>query len=186
MRAQNLCRLFFIWLGVIVTSTAPLADVGTNKSATNRITTLSPAERAAALQKAQRAEKIRAACIEGRRYVAGRVMQVTTNGLAVDSGYASLLQPPFNQSWVVRSTASVEKDSHMVEENHPDAVCVGLVWLANTPKRPQLKLYDYVVIHAYPAGEQIYRPVPGVEKKLRRFSASLENAILTASDHCEK
>jgi hypothetical protein len=51
------------------------------------------------------------------------------------------------------------------------------VFLTNVPKRPVVKAYDYVVIRGYPTGEYVYTPVPGVEKKLRRFSASLERAV---------
>jgi hypothetical protein len=125
----------------------------------------------------ERSEKVRAACIDGRRYVAGRVLQVTPEGLVVDSGYSKLLEAPFNKSWVVSGTAVIERDAHAVEENKPDAVCVGLVFLANTPKRPPVKPYDYVVIHVYPSGQYMYKPVPGVEKTIRYFSASLERAV---------
>lgn len=124
-----------------------------------------------------RAEQIRNSCIEGRRFIAGRVLQVTPEGLVVDSGYSQLLSAPFNHSWVVPGTASVARDSHAVEANKPDAVCVGLVFLSNIPKRPPVKPYDYVIIHGYPAGVHSYVPVPGVEKEVRRFSASLERAV---------
>jgi hypothetical protein len=133
-----------------------------------------PAEAANA---AQRGERIRNACIEGRRYVAGRVLQVTPQGLVVDSGYSRLLSAPFDQSWVVRGTASVTRDPSAVEESKPDVLCIGLVFLSNIPKRPGVKIYDYVVIHGYPAGEYNYVPVPGVQKTIRRFSASLERAV---------
>lgn len=129
------------------------------------------------LDPSRRAEQIRTRCIEGRRFIAGRVVQVTTDGLVVDSGYSQLLSPPFNHSWVVRGTASVTRDPHAVEAKKPDAVCVGLVLLSNIPKRPPVKLYDYVVLHGYPAGEHAYVPVAGVEKTIRRFSASLERAV---------
>jgi len=125
----------------------------------------------------QRAEQIRTACIQGRRFVAGRVVQVTPGGLVVDCGYKQLLSPPFNHSWVVSGTASVDRDPHAVEQNIPDAICVGLVFLSNIPKRPPVKHYDYVVIHGYPAGKYDYVPVPGVEKTIRRFSTSLERAV---------
>lgn len=125
----------------------------------------------------QNAEQIRTRCIEGRRYVAGRVLQVTTNGIVVDSGYSKLLSPPFNRSWLVSGTASVLRDTSLVEESRPDAVCAGLVFLSNIPKRPAVKNYDYVVIHGYPAGKYVYVPAPGVEKTIRRFSASLERAV---------
>ncbi len=147
---------------------------------------LTPEERTKALARAQVAEKIRAECIEARRYVAGRVIEITPVGLVVESGYSALLQPPFNQSWVVHGNATVQADSPAPEEKHPDAVCRGQVYLTNTPRRPKVKPYDYVVIHAYPAGEEVYRPVPGVEKTLRRYSASLENAVKFELERREK
>src|SRR5690349_20507264 len=55
-------------------------------------------------------EEVRTRCIDGRRYIAGRVLQVNTNGIVVDSGYSKLLSPPFNRSWVVPGTASVNRD----------------------------------------------------------------------------
>lgn len=138
---------------------------------------LTPAEQAAAFKNALRAEKARTACIAGRRYIAGRVMEITPSGLVVDSGYSVLLNPPFNQSWVVPGNASVTRDANPVEERSPGAVCVGLVCLGSFPRRPAVKVYDYVVIQAYPAGEIEYKPVPNVEKLLRRYTASLENAV---------
>jgi hypothetical protein len=125
----------------------------------------------------QNAEQIRTRCIEGRRYIAGRVVQVYTNGIVVDSGFSKLLSPPFNRSWLVPGTVSVSRDSSAVEENKPDAICAGLVFLSNIPKRPVVKNYDYVVIHGYPAGTYVYAPVAGVEKTIRRFSASLDRAV---------
>ena len=141
---------------------------------------LTPAEQAAAFKDALRSEKARTACIEGRRYIAGRVMEITPEGLVVDSGYSVLLNPPFNQSWVVPGNASVTRDANPIEERSPGAVCIGLVNLVNLPRRPAVKVYDYVVIQAYPAGQMEYKPVPHVEKMLRRYSASLENAVKLA------
>jgi hypothetical protein len=136
-----------------------------------------PHQEAAAVGPSLNAEQIRTRCIEGRRYVAGRVLQVYTNGIVVDSGYSKLLSPPFNRSWLVPGTASVSRDSSAVEENKSDAICTGLVFLSNIPKRPAVKNYDYVVIHGYPAGKYVYAPVAGVEKTIRRFSASLDRAV---------
>ncbi len=147
---------------------------------------LTPEERAKPLAHAQLAEAIRAECIEARRYVAGRVIDITSTGLVVESGYSALLQPPFNQSWVVPGNATVQADSPAPEEKHPDAVCRGQVYLTHSPRRPKVKQYDYVVIHAYPAGEEVYRPVPGVEKTLRRYSASLEYAVKLEVERREK
>jgi hypothetical protein len=158
-----------------------LADTGlgasTNSAAKPRENP--PANSAADSQnaQAQRAEQLRMACIEGRRYICGRVTQILPDGLVVDSGYSSLLNPPFNQSWVVRGNVSVTKSPSLVEENKPDAVCVGLVFLTDIPKRPTVKAYDYVVIHGNPSGKHPYAPVPGVQKELRRYSASLERAV---------
>lgn len=129
------------------------------------------------LNSTNRAEQVRNACIEGRRFICGRVLQVTPTGLVVDSGYKQLLSPPFDRSWVVSGTASLVRSPNALEDKRPDAVCVGLVFLSNIPKRPAVKEYDYVVLHGYPAGEHQYIPVPGVKKTIRRFSASLERAV---------
>ena len=126
---------------------------------------------------AARAEQVRLQCIEGRRYIAGRVLQILPEGLVVDSGYSQLLSPPLNHSWLANSTVSVKRDANTVEERKPDALCVGLVLLSNYPKKPQVKEYDYVVMHGYPAGDFLYTPVVGVQKTIRRFSASLDRAV---------
>jgi hypothetical protein len=149
----------------------------TNKTASTRGVEKSASSQQAQNALAQRAEEIRMSCIEGRRYVSGRVMQILPEGLVVDSGYAELLKPPFNQSWVVRANVAVTKNPSLIEEKKADAICVGLVFLTNIPKKPAVKPYDYVVIHGYPAGEHLYAPVPSVEKTIRQFSASLERAV---------
>jgi len=160
-------------------------------SSTNKTVSTRPAEKPALTPEAQnvlaqRAEEVRMSCIEGRRYVCGRVLQILPEGLVVDSGYAHLLKPPFNQSWVVRANVAVTKNPSLIEEKKPDAFCVGLVFLTNIPKRATVKPYDYVVIHGYPAGEHVYAPVPGVEKTIRQFSASLERAVTLTLAASEK
>ena len=124
-----------------------------------------------------RSEQIRTACVQGRRVICGKVMQILPDGLVVESGYTSLLNPPFNKSWRVSGTASVARDAHAVEMNTPGAPCIGLVFLTHYPKRPAIKLYDYVTILAYPAGQYAYTPVPAVKKTIRRFAASLTAAV---------
>jgi len=124
-----------------------------------------------------RQELVREACVQGRRYICGRVLQILPEGLVVESGYAELLNPPLNRSWVVRGQASLHRDAAAVEENRPDAVCIGAVFLTAFPKKPAVQLYDYVVLHAYPAGQLTYSPVTGVTNTVRRFSGSLEKAI---------
>lgn len=176
-----------IYLVLALSGAVPLVGEPTNStSAASTDRPLTPDERAKARSRAEWAEKIRSECIEARRYVAGRVVDITPTGLVVESGYSVLLTPPFNQSWVVHGNATVQPDAPAPEGNHPDAVCRGQVYLTNTPRRPKLKPFDYVVIHAYPAGEETYRPVPGVEKTLRRYSASLENAVKFELERREK
>jgi len=125
----------------------------------------------------QRSEAIRTACIQGRRHICGRVIEISTNGLVVDSGFTSLLRPELSRSWVAPATVSAERPPNLVEDNVPGAVAVGLVLVTDVPRRPAVKLYDYVILQAYPAGEYLYAPVPNVKKMIRRFSGGLEMAI---------
>ncbi len=126
---------------------------------------------------AGRSEQIRAECIQGRRIICGRVLEVTKTGLVVDSGYTTLLQPPLDHSWVTRANAAPVRPNASVEAAEPDSVAVGLVFLTDIPRRPPVHRYDYVVQHGYPAGHYDYVPVPGVTKTIRRFSAGLETAV---------
>ena len=126
---------------------------------------------------AQQAEQMRAVCVNGRRHICGQVLQITTGGLVVDSGYTDLLRAELSHSWVAPGTVTTSRPANLVEENSPGSPCIGLIFLADIPKRPAVKLYDYVVIEAYPAGEYSYQPVPGVTKNIRRFSAKLEDAV---------
>lgn len=123
------------------------------------------------------AERLRTECVQGRRYVCGRVLQILPDGLVIDSGYTELLNPPLNQTWVSPGTVTLKRDPNVLELNAPDAVCIGPVFLTDIPKRPKVKQYDYVVIHGYPAGQITYAPVPGITKTVRRFSAGLETAV---------
>lgn len=125
----------------------------------------------------ERAEKIRTSCVNGRRVICGRVIKVLPEGLVVDSGYTSLLQSPYNQSWLVSGGALVTRDAKALELNEPGAACIGPVFLTDYPKRPPVKLYDYVVIQGYPVGKHTYTSVPGVPKTIRGFSAGLDTAI---------
>ena len=126
---------------------------------------------------AERTDQVRNDCIKGRRVICGKVIKVLPEGLVVDSGYTALTKSPFNQSWVVDSGASVKRDSNAFEVNEPGAACVGIVFLTHFPKRPSVKLYDYVVIQGYPVGQHTYTSVPGVQKTVRKFSAGLDTAI---------
>jgi len=126
---------------------------------------------------AAQAEKIRAECIQGRRSVCGRVLQITPSGLVVDSGYPSLLQPPLNHSWLTRANVAPARPAALVEGAEPDTIAVGLLFLTDIPKRPTVHPYDYVALHGYPAGHYDYVPVPGITKTIRRFAGGLETAV---------
>ncbi len=122
-------------------------------------------------------EQLRDQCIEGRRCVCGRVLQVTPSGLVVDSGYPSLLRPPLNHSWLTRANVVPARPAGLMEGTEPDSIAVGLLFLTDIPKRPVVHQYDYVALHGYPAGHYDYVPVPGVTKTIRRFAGGLETAV---------
>jgi hypothetical protein len=124
----------------------------------------------------QKAERIRSACIHGRRNICGRVLQIVPGGLVVDSGYTDLLRPGLAHSWVLPSSVSVRRPPNLVEEKSPGSVCIGLVFVTAIAKRPAVKLYDYVVVQGYPAGKYAYAPVPNVNKTIRKFSVELSAA----------
>lgn len=125
----------------------------------------------------QRKEELRMACIQGRRLICGRVLQVFPNGLVVDSGYTNLVRHPLTQSWVAPSTVSASRTPNLVEENEPGAFCVGLVFLTDIPKLPPVHQYDYVLIQGYPAGNYAYTSVPTITRTIRKFAAGLETAV---------
>ena len=127
----------------------------------------------------QRAAEIRAACIHGRRCVCGKVIKIVPEGLIVESGYTALMEPPFTGAWVIPGGALVNRDSKLIERDEPASPCIGTVLLVDFPKRPAVKLYDYVLLQAYPAGEYLYTPVPGVEKQIRKFAGGLDTAVKT-------
>ena len=121
--------------------------------------------------------EIRTDCINGRRCICGKVVQIVPGGVIVESGYTDLLKPEFNQSWVVSERALVKRDPKLLERNEPASPCIGTIFLTDIPKRPKVKLYEYVVLQAYPAGTYQYIPVPGVEKTVRKFAAGLDSAV---------
>jgi len=123
-----------------------------------------------------RAAQHRAACINGRRCICGKVIQIVPEGLIVESGYTALMEPPFTGSWLIPGGALVSRDSKLIERSEPASPCIGTILLTDFPKRPTVKLYDYVLLQAYPAGEYLYSPVPGVEKQIRKFAGGLDTA----------
>jgi len=124
-------------------------------------------------------DKVRAACIEGRRLICGRILELLPQGLIVESGYTNLLREPLKRSWLIPGTAQASKAENLIEAKTPGAICVGRVLLTNTPagkKRAPAK-YDYVIVEAYPAGLFTYTTVGSVQHTIRKFSANLLVAI---------
>lgn len=156
-----LLMMFSGWLPAIAQT-----NVSSSTSQTNQISL-----------REQPSEQIRAACINGRRCVCGKVIKIVPEGLIVESGYTALMEPRFAGSWVIPGGALVSRDSKLIERDEPASPCIGTVLLIDFPKRPTVKLYDYVLLQAYPAGEYHYTPVPGVEKQIRRFAGGLDTGL---------
>ncbi len=163
MQPLSFMKLFWLlWLSMLL----PVA-AQTNDS--------SPAAGAPSVE--QRTSEIRTECINGRRCICGKVIQIVPGGLVVESGYTDLLLPEFNQSWVISKRAAVKRNPKVLERDEPASPCIGTIFLTDIPKRPQVELYEYVVLQAYPAGTYDYTPVPGVEKTIRKFAAGLDTAV---------
>jgi hypothetical protein len=136
----------------------------------------------------QHEQKVRAACIEGRRLICGRILEILPEGLLVESGYTNLLREPLSKSWLIPGTAQASKAEYLIESKTPGAICVGRVLLTDTPKTKKAKpaRYDYVNVEAYPAGEFVYRSVGTVQRTVRKFSASLVPAVHATLDAEQK
>jgi hypothetical protein len=155
--------MFSAWLPVAATGQSNASALTTNRTVVRE----------------QSAANIRSVCINGRRCICGKVIKIVPEGLVVESGYTALMNPPFTGSWVIPSGALVNRDPKLIERDEPASPCIGTVLLTDFTKRPTVKLYDYVLLQGYPAGEYHYIPVPGVEKQLRRFAGGLETAVKT-------
>ncbi len=123
--------------------------------------------------------EIRADCIQKRRMVCGKILQVLPEGLVVESGYTNLLQRPLGRSWLVPGTVLASRAPNLVEGNEPGSICAGLVFLTDYPKlrRTKLKPFDYVILTGYPAGQHTYTSVGTLQRTVRRFSANLSEAV---------
>ena len=56
----------------------------------------------------------------------------------------------------VRQTLAQKENrasAKLIERSEPASPCIDTVLLTDYPKRPAKKLYDYVLLQAYPAGE---------------------------------
>lgn len=164
------CPAMIRALALILLLTIFSAAAQTNTSPGN------PASPANAVKAQERSEKMRAACIDGRRSICGKILRIFPNGILVESGYTNLLREPLTRSWLVPGTVSVAHTEHLVETREPGALCIGTVFLTNLP-RGKPKPYDYVIICGYPTGEFTYNSVGAVRKTVRRFSANLDKAV---------
>jgi hypothetical protein len=129
----------------------------------------------------QASETIRTDCIQGRRIICGRIIKILPGGLVVDSGYTNLIRKPLERTWLIPGTVEAERAPDLVEKNEPDCVCVGLVYVTDLPKsrRAKPKVFDYVVLQAFPTGHFTYNSVGTIERTVRRFSGNLPAAVQT-------
>ena len=67
------------------------------------------------LAQIQHREQVRMDCINNRRMICGRILKVLPEGLLVDSGYADLMRPPLNKSWLVPGTVVATRAPNLVE-----------------------------------------------------------------------
>ncbi len=132
----------------------------------------------------RREQEVRKFCIEGRRLICGRILDIVPEGLIVESAYTNLLREPISRSWLIPGTAQATKAENLIESKTPGAICVGQVLLTDTPKGKRAKpaRYDYVIVQAYPAGQYTYTPAGAVQLSVRRFSANLPAAVQTTLD----
>jgi hypothetical protein len=128
---------------------------------------------------AREVEETRAACIQSRRRICGKIVKVLPSGLIVDSGYTNLMREPLNHSWLMPSTVETTRQANLVEENQPGSVCMGLVFLTDIPKGPGAnpKVYDYVNLEAFPVGPHTYVSVGDLRRTVRGFSSKLAKSV---------
>jgi len=140
------------------------------------------------LAEAQRIEQIRMACIQNRRRICGKILKVLPDGVVVDSGYTNLMRNPLNRSWLLPGTVVAARATNLVEENKPDSICIGLIFLSDLPRSRNAKprTYDYVNLEAYPAGQYTYSTVGDIHRTVRKFSSRLSESVRWKFDEDEK
>ena len=179
-------------LGTLIAAAQPNLASGTNSAPSAPTLTQSAAQSQPATNAAkadlQHREKIRAACIDGRRLICGKILDILPGGLVIESGYTNLLREPLAKSWLIPGTFEATRAENLIEGATPGTVCVGLVFVANAPKGKNFKpvKYDYVVIQGFPAGQYTYTSVGTVRRTIRKFSASLLEAVQLNLDAEEK
>jgi hypothetical protein len=124
-------------------------------------------------------EQVRNDCINGRRSICGKILQILPDGLVVESGYTNLLRDPLTKNWLVPGTVVASRADNLIEQDEPGSVAVGRVFLTDFPKSRKAKpaRYDYVIIEGYPAGEYTYTSLGTIQRTVRHFSAVLAKAV---------
>lgn len=150
------------------------AEPSQSLSATNRTETENPE-----LVWALKVEQVRTNCIQNRRRICGKILKILPEGVVVDSGYTNLASTQVNRSWLIPGTVAAERAKNIIEEKQPGAFCVGLVFVTDLPKSPHAKprLYDYINLEAFPAGQFSYASVGDIHRSVRKFSAKLTKAV---------
>src|SRR5258705_451968 len=112
-----------LWLIMVMlfsaVSLALVAVAQTNTNVASSTIQTNQTNATAVADPVQRAAEIRAACIEGRRCVCGKVIKIVPEGLIVESGYTALMEPPFTGAWVIPSGALVNRDPKLIERSEP-------------------------------------------------------------------
>ena len=132
------------------------------------------------LSPAQLTEQIRIACINGRRCICGKIMEIFPDGMVVESGYTNLLRAPLTSSWLVPGTVVASRAVNLIESAEPGFQ--GLSRHSLSDRLSQIeklkpKRFDYVIIEGYPAGQYTYTPLGTIHKTVRRFSTQLSKAV---------
>ncbi|MGC9941804.1 MAG: hypothetical protein ABSE48_08200 [Verrucomicrobiota bacterium] len=160
---------------LLLVATSPVVSAAPTPAASPA----SPDTSAQAMDYMRATEAIRAICISGRRIICGKIVKVLPGGFIVDSGYTNLMRHALSRAWLIPGTVEAERRPNQIEKNEPDAVCIGLVYLTDTPRsrRGKPKLLDYVDLQAFPAGQFTYNSVGTLQRTVRHYCAGLPAAV---------
>jgi len=177
MKLPMLLLLLLAALSARGQTNAPAAGSsdGSSNSSTGQFQTQTNQALAAVLH----AEQVRNDCINGRRSICGKILQILPDGVVVESGYTNLLRDPLTKNWLVPGTVVASRADNLIEQDEPGSVVVGRVFLTDFPKSRKAKpaRYDYVIIEGYPAGEYTYTSLGTIQRTVRHFSAVLAKAV---------
>jgi len=105
------------------------------------------------------------------RHICGKNSEVLPEGIVVDSGYTNLMRYPLNRLWLVparpwqRAPPILSKAINLIP-----FVSAGF-FLTDLPQTPGVKpkVYDYVNLEAFPAGQYTYTSVGYLQRTVRKF-----------------